>query len=160
PRAARLAHLGHAASGARRFPHGGGAVYLPGRDAAEERRTFAWPRHRRDPRCVRLRARRNRGVAARRCDLNRSRTVNAMLTIPRRRFLVGGALGPLALRMEGRAAAPVDTAVQDQTVHLCSDGLDLSPAGYARLLARLVADPGIEADDYSRGGVVGELERR
>jgi threonine aldolase len=83
-----------------------------------------------------------------------------MLTISRRHFLVGSALTPLALSMESRAAGPADTAVQDQTVHFHSDGLALSPADYTRLLARLAADGGIEADDYARGGVVSELERR
>jgi threonine aldolase len=83
-----------------------------------------------------------------------------MLNVPRRHFLVGSALTPLVVSMESRAAGPADGAVQDQTVQLRSDGLALSPVDYARLLARLAADPGIEADDYSRGGVVGELERR
>jgi threonine aldolase len=83
-----------------------------------------------------------------------------MLTIPRRQFLVGGVLTPLAVSMESRAAGAVETAVQDQTVQLRSDGLDLSPGDYARLLARLAVEPGIEADDYSLGGVVSELERR
>ena len=45
-------------------------------------------------------------------------------------------------------------------VQLRSDGLSLSPASYARLLARLAETTGIGADDYSRDGVVGELEAR
>lgn len=45
-------------------------------------------------------------------------------------------------------------------VQLRSDGLALSPASYSRLLARLAETGGIAADDYSRDGVVGELETR
>ena len=41
-----------------------------------------------------------------------------------------------------------------------SDGLGLSPAEYARLLAEIAETRGIEVDDYSRGGVVAELEAR
>jgi len=45
-------------------------------------------------------------------------------------------------------------------VQFRSDGVALSPAGYARLLAQLAAERGIGADDYSRGGVVAALEAR
>src|SRR5207247_7306103 len=41
-----------------------------------------------------------------------------------------------------------------------TDGLALSPASYAGLLARLAETGGIAPDDYSRGGAVGELEGR
>ncbi len=41
-----------------------------------------------------------------------------------------------------------------------SDGLGLSPAEYARLLAEIAERRGIDVDDYSRGGVVAELEER
>jgi threonine aldolase len=43
-------------------------------------------------------------------------------------------------------------------VQFRSDGLGLSPAEYARLLAEIAETHGIDADDYSRGGVVAELE--
>ncbi|HEX2150583.1 MAG TPA: beta-eliminating lyase-related protein [Stellaceae bacterium] len=43
-------------------------------------------------------------------------------------------------------------------VQFCSDGLGLSPAEYARLLAEIAETRGIDTDDYSRGGVVAELE--
>jgi len=46
-----------------------------------------------------------------------------------------------------------------ELVQFRSDGLGLSPASYARLLAHLAARPGI-ADDYSQGGAVAELEAR
>jgi threonine aldolase len=45
-------------------------------------------------------------------------------------------------------------------VQLRSDGLALSPAAYAGLLARIAETRGIAPDDYSRGGVVEELEER
>jgi threonine aldolase len=49
---------------------------------------------------------------------------------------------------------------EDAVVQFRSDGLGLSPAGYARLLAEIAETRGIEVDDYSRGGVVAELEQR
>jgi threonine aldolase len=45
-------------------------------------------------------------------------------------------------------------------VHFTSDGLALSPAEYARLLARLAKTDGIEADEFSLGGAVARLEQR
>ena len=45
-------------------------------------------------------------------------------------------------------------------VQFRSDGLGLSPAEYARLLAEIAERRGIDVDDYSRGGVVAELEER
>ena len=48
----------------------------------------------------------------------------------------------------------------DRIVQFRSDGLALSPAEYARLLARLAETRGIAADEYSRDGVVAELEAR
>jgi threonine aldolase len=54
---------------------------------------------------------------------------------------------------------PTDTADQ-RFVHFRSDGLGLSPAAYARLLAEIADTRGIAEDDYSRDGVVAELETR
>src|SRR5262249_34746466 len=48
----------------------------------------------------------------------------------------------------------------DMTVHFRSDGVALPPADYSRLLGRLAEERGIAADEFSRGGVVGELEER
>src|SRR3954447_22646150 len=48
----------------------------------------------------------------------------------------------------------------DPVVHFRSDGLGLSPAAYARLLAEIAESGGIAEDEYSRGGVVAELEAR
>jgi threonine aldolase len=50
--------------------------------------------------------------------------------------------------------------MKDARVHFRSDGLALSPADYARLLAHLAKGSGIEADEFSCGGVVAELEQR
>src|SRR4051812_6266563 len=84
----------------------------------------------------------------------------AMLTISRRPFFIrSGPPAPVGA-MKARAAEPVDIVVQDGAVQLRSDGLALSPADYARLLGRLADDPGIEADEYSRHGVVASLEAR
>jgi hypothetical protein len=81
-----------------------------------------------------------------------------MLTIPRRQFLIGSAL-PALVGVKARAE-PVVIVAEDGAVQLRSDGLALSPPNYARLLARLADDPGIEADEYSRYGVVASLEAR
>src|SRR5258705_2969505 len=54
---------------------------------------------------------------------------------------------------------PTDIADQ-RLVQFRSDGLGLSPAAYARLLAEIAETRGIAEDDYSRGGVVAELETR
>ncbi len=45
-------------------------------------------------------------------------------------------------------------------VQFRSDGLGLTPSAYARLLAEIAETRGIAPDDYSRGGVVAELEER
>jgi threonine aldolase len=48
----------------------------------------------------------------------------------------------------------------ERIVQFRSDGLGLSPGEYARLLAEIAETRGIAVDDYSRGGVVAELETR
>jgi threonine aldolase len=50
--------------------------------------------------------------------------------------------------------------MKDAKVHFRSDGLALSPAEYARLLAHLAEGSGIEADEFSCDGAVGRLEQR
>jgi threonine aldolase len=49
---------------------------------------------------------------------------------------------------------------EDRIVQFRSDGLGLSASAYARLLAGIADTRGIALDDYSRGGVVAELEAR
>src|SRR5258707_3246670 len=48
----------------------------------------------------------------------------------------------------------------ERIVQFRSDGLGLSPAAYALLLAEIAETRGIAPDDYSLGGVVAELEAR
>jgi threonine aldolase len=47
----------------------------------------------------------------------------------------------------------------DRVIHFRSDGLGLSPEGYARLLAQLAEDDRIAADEFSLGGTVERLEK-
>jgi threonine aldolase len=54
----------------------------------------------------------------------------------------------------------VGKGVEDRRVHFRSDGLALSPAEYANLLARLARNEGISADEFSCDGAVGQLEER
>ena len=49
---------------------------------------------------------------------------------------------------------------EDHSIHFRSDGLALSSAEYARLLARLAENDKIAADEFSRHGVVTQLEER
>ncbi|MBV9375514.1 MAG: aminotransferase class I/II-fold pyridoxal phosphate-dependent enzyme, partial [Alphaproteobacteria bacterium] len=49
---------------------------------------------------------------------------------------------------------------ENPVVHFRSDGLGLTPAVYARLLARLGEEEKIAADEFSREGAVAELETR
>src|ERR1051326_2422065 len=82
-----------------------------------------------------------------------------MLTLPRRKFLIGAGLA-LAGASRAHAVESAAAAASERTVQFRSDGLALSPLDHANLLARLAQEPGIEADDYSRGGVVAKLEQK
>ncbi|HVH81208.1 MAG TPA: aminotransferase class I/II-fold pyridoxal phosphate-dependent enzyme, partial [Stellaceae bacterium] len=53
-----------------------------------------------------------------------------------------------------------DAADEERLVQFRSDGLGLSPAAYGRLLAEIAETRGIATDDYSRDGIVAELEAR
>src|SRR6266481_9903477 len=48
----------------------------------------------------------------------------------------------------------------ERVVQFRADGLGLTPTAYARLLAEIAETRGIAPDDYSRDGVVAELEAR
>jgi threonine aldolase len=52
-----------------------------------------------------------------------------------------------------------DKIVLEKNIHLTSDGLNLTPLEYSRLLARMAEEKKIEADYYSLGGSVETLER-
>jgi threonine aldolase len=54
----------------------------------------------------------------------------------------------------------VKERADDRGVHFRSDGLALSPAEYANLLAQLAEVDGIAADEFSREGAVARLEER
>jgi threonine aldolase len=49
---------------------------------------------------------------------------------------------------------------EDQLVQFRSDGIGLSPAAYGRLVAEIAETRGIAVDNYSRDGVVAEIEER
>ena len=51
-------------------------------------------------------------------------------------------------------------AVAENRVKLFGDGLSLTPKEYADLLQKIIEEEDIEADSYSRGGVVEELENK
>ena len=53
-----------------------------------------------------------------------------------------------------------NAAAAEPIVQFRSDGLGLSPAAYARLIAEIAETRGIAEDEYSRSGVVAELEAR
>ena len=82
-----------------------------------------------------------------------------MLTIPRRQFLIGSALPALVSAMKARAAG-LSTLSCRMAPCSCAPWPRAVAADYARLLGRLADDPGIEADEYSRHGVVASLEAR
>src|SRR5207248_3208074 len=60
---------------------------------------------------------------------------------------------------DGSIATPTEIP-GEAAVQFRSDGLGLSPAAYLRLLAEIAETRGIAEDDYSRDGVVAELETR
>jgi threonine aldolase len=59
-----------------------------------------------------------------------------------------------------KAQGKARQSAEDRGIHFRSDGLALSPAEYACLLARLAENDGIAVDEFSRDGVVGQLEER
>ena len=62
---------------------------------------------------------------------------------------------PLAAWQVSAAAAPAE-----DRVYAIGDGVRHTPESYARLLATLTAGGKVAVDDYSRGGIVGQLETR
>lgn len=78
----------------------------------------------------------------------------------RRQFLAASGLAaatPLFTRAAGSSTDDADGLFQ--RVNFTSDGVDLSPLEYATLLREVVSAPGFEADYYSLGGHIAELER-
>jgi threonine aldolase len=89
--------------------------------------------------------------------------------LSRRAFLHSAAAVPMTLSLgsvasarprDGGAAPAQDVEALQRVVKLWGDGQSLTPLEYAHFLSRIVAERGIDADYYSRGGVVTELEDR
>ncbi len=88
-----------------------------------------------------------------------------MSGIRRRQFLRTGSVGLGAGLLAGghpaAAAVPLAFPSTDSTrIRMTGDGLGLTPAEQGRLIARLADEGRIARDNYSNGGVVGELEER
>ena len=88
-----------------------------------------------------------------------------MPSITRRELAGAGAAALVHLGGLARAASAADTDAKagptgggrNGAVDFVGDGIPLSPAEYAALLARLTSG-GVAADEYSRGGAVEALE--
>ncbi len=80
----------------------------------------------------------------------------------RRRFLAASGWAAAAPALAGAgavAASTVPAAPKPTRIDFTSDGLGLDPVEYAQQLAAAAATGTIEADNYSNGGVIAELER-
>ena len=79
----------------------------------------------------------------------------------RRRFLAAGAMAAAAQAVSSPVlAAHTAAGAPFKTVNLQADGLALDPREYVALLGKLVAEREPQADYYSNGGAVAELERK
>ena len=85
-----------------------------------------------------------------------------MESIDRRHFMKVVAATPMLGVADGVASVersePSELESQQKLVKLYGDGLSLSPEEYIHVLQSIVKDKGIQADYYSRGGAVEELE--
>src|SRR6187551_98206 len=79
-----------------------------------------------------------------------------MSDLTRRHFVEAAAASAAALALAAPRAA--EAGGEASTIDLAADGVTLTPRQYGELLARLAVDPGIETDEYSRGGTVAALE--
>jgi threonine aldolase len=83
-----------------------------------------------------------------------------MNSLTRRSFVQAGIAAALAGSASSASAERAQAHVtSNDRVDFTGDGVPLSPAEYAQLLARL-ATPAIELDEYSRGGPVAAMERQ
>lgn len=81
----------------------------------------------------------------------------------RRFFLAAGGLAAVSPALaQGGAQAAARTAAEagPGAVNFHSDGIESSPLEYATRLQQLAARGGLQADNYSLGGAVAELERK
>ena len=58
------------------------------------------------------------------------------------------------------AAFQLSAAAPENRIYAIGDGVRHTPESYARLLASLTAGGKVAVDDYSRGGIVEQLETR
>jgi threonine aldolase len=79
-----------------------------------------------------------------------------MTSANRRRFLQATAFSGVALAQN----AAVNTVPPGRRVYLFGDGVNHSPAEYARLLTKIIDERGIEVDTYLEGGAVEQLEQQ
>src|SRR5262245_8963188 len=93
-----------------------------------------------------------------------SRQLTQMRSLPmligRRNFLLATALPALACAANAQTLEPTGPELGKRIVQFHSEGVGLSPKEYGRLMLSIAEKPGIEADYYSQGGVVAELEER
>jgi threonine aldolase len=75
------------------------------------------------------------------------------LKMKRRAFLASGAA------LAAKPALPATASPADR-VSFLSDGLNLTPLEYSRLLARVVEEKNIQPDSYALGGVIEQIEAR
>jgi threonine aldolase len=81
-----------------------------------------------------------------------------MSEITRREFVGVGALAGGAVAAGARPSRLPSGAQRVPAVDLTGDGIPLSAGEYAALLGQLAKAPGVERDEYSRGGAVAVLE--
>lgn len=81
-----------------------------------------------------------------------------MSDVTRREFVGAGVLAGGGVAAGARRGVVARGASRMPAVDLTGDGIPLSAAEYAALLALLAKDPGVELDEYSRGGAVASLE--
>jgi threonine aldolase len=86
-----------------------------------------------------------------------------MVNINRRDFVKLGGVAGIGGVLTAKVLFQEDSKTKDlgrkqKAVKFTRDGIDLSPLEYSRLLLELAEAGKIEADNYSRGGVVEELE--
>lgn len=81
----------------------------------------------------------------------------------RRHFLAASGLATATTVLARKvAASPVTDASPDlfKRVNFATDGLDLDPREYATLLREATMARSVEADNYSNGGMIAEIEQR
>ena len=81
-----------------------------------------------------------------------------MESLDRRHFMKVVAATPMLGVASAKGYEPSEIESQQKLVKLYGDGLSLSPAEYLHVLQSIMEDKGIQADYYSRGGVVEALE--